>query len=315
MPKHYEPFQLPYDIKCTDYFIAVAKGENIHSFVMLGVIVDDKPVFLARVGKVGLPHEAKLQRESIYPYGKLSYQAYAITYQHYLDFIRLMEKSNNAEALTCYYRDDINHFECKTIYVYKKEDLSRPPLSDDEQQVIDGTKKLTLFNTCRHTATDIVAHVVGDKSTTDRISRLYFINLPVTAHFVDGQTEDYFYVFPLPPSGFCEVDDNLKYKQLTVIYKRMEALITKEPQHQITKKKFDALKKLYIEQAGIPDTHLDVALQSILQWQEDNRTLVSYLRKPSFFSRCFGLKSSTETMVTSLTQELEEELEERLALT
>jgi hypothetical protein len=95
----------------------------------------------------------------------------------------------------------------------------------------------------------------------------------------------------------------------------MEALITKEPQHQVTKKKFDALKKLYMEQAGIADTDLDVALQSILQWQEDNRTLVSYLRKPSFFSRCFGLKSSTETMVTSLTKELEEELEERLALT
>jgi hypothetical protein len=209
VPKHYESFQLPAPAKSDDFFIAVAKGENVHSFVMLGVMVDDKPVFLARVGKVGVPPHAQLQRESYYPYGKLSYQAYTITYQHYLDFIELMKKSDDAKELAYYQSQDRTAFEYQWVSSPSNNNNSeQQPRTVEEQRILSRSKTLYPFNTCRHTAIDLTAHVVNDKATTDRISRLYFVNLPVMAHFVHGQTDDYFYTFPLPPSGFCEVDDN-----------------------------------------------------------------------------------------------------------
>ena len=312
MSQHYEPFQVPDNVKDDDYFIAVAKEVNVHSFVMLGVMVDNKPVFLARVGKgYGCCVGAFLRHESLYPYGSISYQAYTITEQQFSKFIGFIEKNDNAKPLNCYQRAFKKFFRYQSVKQSEQSKSEEHALSEEEQRIFKATKTYHPWNTCRHTAIDLTAYVVNDKVTTDRISRLFCINLIASAYFRDGKTEDYFYVFPPPPAGYCSADDSLKYKQLTCIYKRMENLITKDAQSPVTIKKFEALKALYLEQAGISDTRLDIALQSILQWQKDNRTLVAELRKPSFFTQCFGLKSSTETMTNTLV----EELEERITLT
>ncbi len=322
MPGHYDPFDLPRVATDNDFFMAVVKnGKDCHSSVIFGVMVDEEPVFLARVGKVcdKNPFEAELYKESFYPHDRLSYQAYAITHAQYVKFMLLLAKGDDAgekpKKITYFHSQDKQHFEYQWAYSYKEDSEASYTISADEKRILDGCKTLHLFNTCRDSVVDIATYILDDKAVSDRISRLYFLPFLVSANFVDGKTVDYFYVFPMPPSTYCEANETLKYKRLMVIYKRMEQLLTKEPQHPHTKQKFDALKKLYTEQAGLQDARLDVALQSILQWQEDNRHVVSDLRNPSFFSRCFGLKSSTETMTESLVQELEEQLAECPSLT
>ncbi|KTD14498.1 hypothetical protein Lgra_0529 [Legionella gratiana] len=103
--------------KESEFFITIAK-EGIHSFVMLGVMVDNKPELLARVGKgnlidpnfgescgnqftmfgkaVGSHTEASLMDEGISRKkdrtSDISYQSYAITYEQYLEFLALTKE-------------------------------------------------------------------------------------------------------------------------------------------------------------------------------------------------------------------------------
>ena len=113
-----------------DFFIALCQ-EGIHSFVMLGIMQDSKPKILARVGKTNAVDkdydenfgsqcklalkqlfsqaEAELRKESLHPYGKISYAAYAISYNQYLQFTKLMalvhRKENDgkrSKAIRCY---------------------------------------------------------------------------------------------------------------------------------------------------------------------------------------------------------------------
>ncbi|KTD69887.1 hypothetical protein Lsan_0165 [Legionella santicrucis] len=103
--------------KDSEFFITIAK-EGIHSFIMLGVMVDNKPQLLARVGKgnlidpsfgtscgkqftmfgkaVGTHTEASLMDEGISDdedaTSDISYQSYSITYEQYLEFLALTKE-------------------------------------------------------------------------------------------------------------------------------------------------------------------------------------------------------------------------------
>lgn len=104
--------------KDSEFFITIAK-EGIHSFIMLGVMVDNKPQLLARVGKgnlidpsfgtscgkqftmfgkaVGSHTEASLMDEGISTKNKdatsdISYQSYSISYEQYLEFLALTKE-------------------------------------------------------------------------------------------------------------------------------------------------------------------------------------------------------------------------------
>lgn len=116
----------------SQFFMSIAK-EGQHSFVMLGVIQDDKPILLAKVGKgnlidrsfgtscrsqcsmfgkvIGTHTDASLQDEGISTTrqfsSKISYQAYDITYEQYLDFLA-MTKAIHLDQLEHYKdREDI----------------------------------------------------------------------------------------------------------------------------------------------------------------------------------------------------------------
>lgn len=101
----------------TPFFLAIAK-QGVHSFMMLGAMVDGKPQLLARVGKVAMaPDElacgplgmiaqllsygvfAKLYDEGIKRYTKterqISYQAYRIDLHSYIEVLSLLKSAHD----------------------------------------------------------------------------------------------------------------------------------------------------------------------------------------------------------------------------
>ena len=178
--------------------------------------------------------------------------------------------------------------------------------SEHEKSIIQHTHALSVGNTCRHTAIDLIEYTQGITHLTDNVSRFFFKALPVSAEFSYGKPDRYFYVFPLPPSAY-EADKN-KIILLSKIYQRMETLLKKDPYGENTIQKFEALKKLYNQQAGIPSDNIENALDSIQQWKEENKKIISQLRDQSFFGRLFVSTSSTQKMADDIENFLEASL-------
>ncbi|KTC85295.1 hypothetical protein [Legionella cincinnatiensis] len=128
--------------KDSEFFITIAK-EGIHSFIMLGVMVDDKPQLLARVGKgnlidpsfgtscgkqftmfgkaVGTHTEASLMDEGLSDNenvtSDISYQSYSITYEQYLEFLALTKEIHN---------EQLEHYKNRELPNVKYRELTYP---------------------------------------------------------------------------------------------------------------------------------------------------------------------------------------------
>jgi hypothetical protein len=303
--------------KNTEFFIAVAK-KSIHSFVMLGVIENKQPLLLARVGKTNAidkdadsrckltlkqivsQAEAQLQSEPLHLDGHLSYAAYTITYAQYLRFIKLAGLATRVQDLYCYLpeSEDEEKINFKLKVIPRSRATEKP--TEPEKTLIQKTHYLSLANTCRNTAIDLIEYTQG---LTSRISRNFFRELPSRIHFKDGQTQQPFYVFPLPPGAY-DVDKRKKLF-LTRIYKRMETLLEKDPYGDNTMAKFSALKSLYQSQADLlSHLSLEAALDNIQLWRKTNARTIDTLRAQSFLGKWFTRQSSTARLATSLEKEL-----------
>ena len=84
----------------------------------------------------------------------------------------------------------------------------------------------------------------------------------------------------------------------------MERLLKKDTYGQNTIEKFEALKMLYQQQAGVPNGNIEDALVSIKQWKEDHKAVIIHLRDQSFFGKLFVSKSSTVAMADDIENSL-----------
>ena len=301
-----------------EFFIAIGK-KGIHSFVMLGVMKNNMPFLLARVGKTnsidedfgrGLCSQGKLavkaivsqtksalQEEPLLLQGHISYSAYAIGYEHCIQFLKLIALSQRIHAINAYQpvrEDDAG-------VVMEKKALPRAPIEEadvKQRNIIERSHSLHINNTCRSTAIDLIEYTQNISHLTDNVSSAFFRDLPVSVLFSEGKPNKYFYVFPLPPNAHDA--DQEKMAILTKIYKRMENLLKKDLYGENTIQKFQALKTLYNQQAGLPNGSLNEALDSIRQWRQDNQSVISQLRAQSFLGRLFVFKSSTEAMADNI---------------
>jgi len=303
--------------KKSEFFIALGKT-GIHSFVMLGVMQAGEPKLLARVGKTNsvdkdfgrgckmtakalFSHtDSELHNESLRLWNDISYSAYAINYAHYQQFMKLASLAQGSAELECYQtvREDDD------TYVMSFDSLAKPELanaSEREQAIVQRTKNLHVTNTCRNTAIDLVEYTQGTQLSSN-VSHTFFRDLPVKAVFNSGKPDRHFYVFPLPPAA--HEADHEKMVILTKIYKRMEQLLQKEPYSQNTIEKFEALKTLYQQQAGVPNGNIEDALVGIKQWKEEHKAVISQLRDQSFFGKLFVSKSSTVAMADDIESSL-----------
>ena len=298
--------------KKDEFFIALGK-KGPHSFVMLGVVQNGVPTLLCNIGKqllnqdIGIPEfalgfvfgqvQAELTQESLHLKGKISYSAYAISYNQYNEFQRLLSLSYREKDIACYQPDREN---ADTVIMKNKvlPSMDLGQASEEERTIAERSHYINVNNNCRHTGVDLVEYAQGIKHLTDNISRLFFRNLPVSAHFSNGKPEQYFYVFPIPPAS--EALDPDKKAVLTKIYQRMETLIEMAPYADSTIQKFNALKELYYKQADIPDKDFAGALDAICQWKKEYGNLIGQLRNPNIFKNFFITQTSTQKMVNEI---------------
>ncbi|WP_347251997.1 hypothetical protein [Legionella sp.] len=355
----YKPLDQIHMNRHDEFFIALGKktlGEKRHHvFVMLGVMKEGKPIFLARLGKSNIIDsdvralstsegalerlntleqtnqserlklrkeiiqghikvcmkmsffhtEAELQNESLHPYGPISYSAYAIPYEQYKQFLKVIPFIQKITEISCYQPIEESD---DTIIMEKRGFEPASDLNGANEQlqgIVERSHYLSLANNCRHTAIELTEYTLGISHLPDNVSR-FFTNLPVSANFSFGVPEEYFYVFPLPPDGFAASGE--KKAILIQIYQRMENLLKKDPYGENTIQKFEALKKLYNEQAGIPNNDLQQALDSIKRWKTTYQDVVCQLRAQSLLGKLFVWTSSTKAMADDIEHTIEKRL-------
>lgn len=291
-----------------DFFIAIAK-KGIHSFIFLGLIKEDgMPFFLARVGKQSvlcagnpfccLQSNSRLCGESLHCRGPLTYAAYAIKAQHYEHFLHLLSVMTQKKDIACYV--PLPSTGSPDRFLLKGAELTSESPTIEETQIDKRCAQLHLFNTCRHTAMDVLRYVLKLKQLPAAVSSLFFKSLPCT--LADEHTKSFFYVFPLPPAAHSV--NKLTFERLQRIYQRMEKLVKKAAQDELTWQKFNALKALYNQQVEEKDLPLDEVLHAIQAWHQRHQLLISQLRCPGFFTRITLQRAATAKWIEQLEQEL-----------
>lgn len=306
--------------KNAEFFIAIGKStqgnSKKHSFVMLGVMQNKRPILLAKVGKIPSRNkgacDVELGSESIRNFSApICYAAYAITYAHYQQFIKFLSFAANGKEYrrTAHIQayQQVGDADENTIMM-TYEHVSPFALSEateQEKAIIKRSQWLFFCNTCRNTAMDVLAYVQKVKKLRGIISRFFFIDLPLFIRFNNGYADEnmHFYVFPPPPTTYPQSEKRKQYI-LNTIYQRMEDLIKKDPGGQNTIDKFELLKKLYLEQAGIPDRKLSQVLQSINRWRDTHRETLGKIREQSSIGKLFGSSASTLKMADKLEADL-----------
>ncbi|MDX2346028.1 MAG: hypothetical protein QNK11_04070 [Legionella sp.] len=306
--------------KNDEFFISVAMKKG-HTFLLLGVVKNGQPTLLAKIGKVfnsdrkdlstlevlGLKAkcvfsslDAKLQEENLSLDGKISYAAFSINYTQYLEFIASLSLTLRKNQMLAAYQEDKEesngNITLKRYAVVQEDDVSIP---QKIKPIIERSHTLSVNNTCRHTAVELIEYVLGISHLTDNVSRHYFMDLPLTAEFEKGKLKSgqHMHVLPVPP--------NKKQVVLMKIYTRMENMLKLDPNGEVTITKMEALTKLYEQQAAfLPECNLADALNNIREWKKYNQDLISTFRDKSFFGTCFVTRTATSAMADELETQL-----------
>ncbi|BCA94787.1 hypothetical protein TUM19329_11480 [Legionella antarctica] len=313
------------------FFIAICK-QGAHSFLMLGVYDQNQVThLLCRVGKFfDVPRESKSNKcftssrllfnaffssstakiidEQLFRKTKgevpISYQAHDLSYQHYLEFIQLLEGlQTDDNAYNCYKPVTVQQSE---ITLMLTSDLIFTPRTDLEDIIAD-TSEIRLNNTCRHSAIKLVEEA-RHASVSSLVSSNFVSDLPYQTRLDFGKptSELPFYVLPPPPIAYPDLSVEQR-SVVTKLYTRMEHLLLVDPHSELTKNKFGSLKELYTEITG-PQKDLTLAqlLFSIQSWKEENKSTLNVLRKKYFWDYFFTRVSATTQLVTEIEQDLEQ---------
>ncbi|HHQ9289921.1 TPA: hypothetical protein ACU9Q5_003113 [Legionella anisa] len=328
--------------KKTDHFFMSINKKKGHSFIMLGVYDQNKARHvLCRVGKVADNVEVDENGEPTYPAqlkflcnalffaskaflrdegvsrkkrgnAPITYQAYDISYEQYIEFVRILESLQGHDRYKCYKpnsdltdedfamsRDEV------TLTLTDAKKLSSVDVSKLNTDLIE----LNVGNTCRHSAIALIEEVQHAPASS-LVSSSFLMNLPYETVLEYGHPSENipFYVLPPPPAAFHE-SDMTKEKIIIKLYSRMENMLLLETNSQYTQDKFLKLKELYLNIVGPQnDLTLDALLASIHTWKEnkDNKNVLNVLRKEYFWDSLIFIKRQSATM--NLLAEVEDDL-------
>lgn len=323
--------QIKINKKKDHFFIAIGKQKE-HSFVMLGVYDKTRVThLLCRVGKIFdtdlAPEEitfsirfrelfkaiffatkAKIVSERISSSRKgsipISYQAYEMRYEQYVEFVQLLEGLQT----------ETNKFKCYKP-IHESNDEAELALTtdivftvrNDLDVVKKGTEELGIANTCRHTAMKLVQDTLHSTQGS-QVSNLFFMDLPYKTtleYGVPGQDIP-FYVLPPAPGSFSELS-LVEQGILVKIYQRMEELLEIDTHSILTQNKFENLKVLYHQissfQGVLP---LDELLGAIKLWKKQNKSSIAELRETYFWDIFFTRESATSKLIHEIELDLDD---------
>lgn len=355
--KRYMPSPNIVVTKKSEFFITIVKN-GMHSMLMLGVMVNGKPKLLAKVGKgnvidkdfehsltlfgkiLGSHSDASLMDEGHDTRDSdISYQAYSITYEHYLEFLAITRDIhqdqrefykerkvrnvpvkkltypergvfNLREGIKCYIPAEESSGQI-TLKHQKVDTFAKASTFNNEQirqGIIDGAREISASNTCRTTARDILNYTL---QYSPHVPALFAIGLDYKTKLVEGQLpQKGFYILPPPPN--CFKVNPTQMEVLKELYKKLENLPKNQPNLDITEKKFNQLKYLYQEIAGESQLSLNQLLNKITTHRVDNDLLFNTRRSQSIFSslgEALGFKTGTQQtydrMINAVTDEIE----------
>lgn len=326
--------------KSDEYFISIAK-QDIHSFIMLGVMVNGKPKLLARVGKTndldpdvkaqatmiakGLTTGtlARLADEGIYRREghrvTISYQAYSINYQQLNDFLALlalMEKEQlkkeaikshvgKEKLIKCYAPVIDGRDKDKVIFEYTNLqdcNLTTTKSNEKTEKIIRKAQEIHIKNTCRTTAKKLIETILGFK--TD-ISGHFLTELKYQTELLAGQPEqNSFYIIPPPPDAYTSQITDTQHRILSKLYKRLEDLPKKAANSTETRAKFDALKGMYNGIAKQNKMSAGEFLRCITDYEKKHEEVLFSKRSPHFLSKKLSFLTTTERTLCDIKTEL-----------
>ncbi|KTD44352.1 hypothetical protein Lpar_0438 [Legionella parisiensis] len=343
--------------KKSEFFITIVKN-GIHSLVMLGVMVDGKPELLAKVGKgniidkdfgssltlfgkiLGSHSDASLADESRDTRdSNISYQAYSITYKHYLEFLAITRDIhqdqrefykkrkvpnvpvkkltfpergvfNLREGIKCYIPVEKSSGQI-TLRHQKVDTFAKACTFNNEhirQGIIDRSREISASNTCRTTAYDILNYTL---QYPPRVPALFVMGLDYKTKLVKGQLpQKGFYILPPPPN--CFKVNPTQMKVLNELHKKLEDLPKNHPNLKATRKKFTRLKHFYQEMAGESELSLEQLLNKITTHRIANDRLFNTRRGQSIFSsliEALGFKTGTQQAYDRMAKAVTDEIE------
>ena len=276
----------------TDYFMKMGFLCNALFFANKGVLMDER-----------IWREKKKST-------KITYQAYDITYEQYVEFVQALEATQSL----------YNKFKCYKPYATNDDEVTLkfgsakvlPRL--DVNRIKGSVKELHIGNTCRHSAIALV-EATQHAPVSPMVSSTFFMDLPYETVLEFGTpSEDIpFYVLPPPPTVFFE-SEKTKKKVITKLYERMENMLLLEPYSPDTQKKFLRLKELYLEIVGpSKNLSLDQLLKDIKSWKDLHQETLKVLRKTYFWDSLPFIQRQSSTM--KLITEIEAELQRNQTVT
>lgn len=162
----------------------------------------------------------------------------------------------------------------------------------EEAALAQMTGKITPLNNCRTSALAISEPVLGFKP---KASRNFLKKLPYRVSTKDGKIDSHsFYVLPQPPQLFESLLEE-QQEILETLHKRLRKIPKINPTSEATRKKFDALKQMYVDIAGKPQASAEDLLQIFDAYEEEQYDTL--FRARSFFTENFSRikKTSTES--------------------
>lgn len=303
-----------------EFFIAIAKQKNdVHSFVMVGVIQDNVPIILIKAGKHNSENGSCFSTESIrLTYNKtINYTAYSINVDQYQQFIDLISGATQRFDLEAkYYAPIVTEENSSKMTVgFDTHRYATAPTSS-QQRLLDKAEYLIPTNTCRHAALDTIEYIQKTNQARQYLSPFFFIDLLLENNFfnpfeepVGRQPTHPFYILPAPPHAH-NVDIETKIV-LTKLYRRMHHLLKKDPYSECTQNKFKALKALYQQMANQPENDLNTLLATIQHWKQENHDTISPLRQQGLFGQLLNRLSIT---YQSSTEALADDLEKTVSI-
>lgn len=319
--------------KSDKFFIAICKKGH-HTFLMLGVY-DQFQVrqVLSRVGKgvteaaldeitsfwrwlrsymslLGGGISSELvdegvfrEHDSIQP---ISYEAYDITYEQYVDYLRVVEELQTFG----------NTFECYKPITTNDDNVTleltteiKLPGNRNVERIKDHLSRLNVNDTCRHSAIELVEEI-RQAPVSNLVPQNYLKALPRQTELLHGKPSEGipFYVMPAPPTSFPAMDGHKK-AMVVKLYHQLERMLFIEPDSKLTTDKFTRLKELYLElTASEQSMSLQDLLTSITSWKNNNLSLLSTLRKQYFWDHFFTRQTATMTCIAEIENELSSKL-------
>lgn len=309
--------------KNSKFFIAMCKDVNTpHSFISLGVEIDNKQVLLGSFGKVKTRDASnccfifgetagRIMNERIFftkknkkIYSEMTYKAWSLSLQQYMEFLAYMRNISMSQKTLSALEAYCPISETGTEITLKWQSVEEKMLIDyaaEEPDNFDDYQRIGIINTCRHAAIKLTKQASHLTDLGQGISSIFTVNPPLTTRVVAGlmgARGEHIYILPLPPRSFPGLCEK-KLAIISKLYERLDTILLAEQNKKATVDKFEKIKALYESITSQEKASMSEIFNEINCWVDSNQQLISTHRQSHWIS----FPTATEKMFKKMLEE------------